>query len=417
MTETLVNPEVTVTLDEARAYVLREAEPGESVEVALTEALGLVLAEPVTSDVDLPAFDRAAVDGFAVRAPDAVEGALLRVVGRRARGAGGAETAEIILDQGEAALVAVGTPLPVGADAVVPAWEGRLESGIGRNGALVVLRGSKSGRHVVPRGDYLTAGTLLAPAGTRIRLPMVGLLAAQGCVHPVCHRRVRVALLAVGDHLVGPGEAPVMHRERNASGLAAVAPCLQWGASAHDLGTVRERDLPAALARALTASVVIVLGESEGAIPSALKQAGVEPRFSGVALQPGRGLAYGVVRDGAGRGACHVFHIPTEPIDVVTAVTLLVGPLIARLQGGPAEPLSPLRAAWQGPPHRSTNDQIRAVPVTLAVDDTAQLRATPVDHRGPDDLVGFARADALALLPAGVGSRNVVEVVPLGPWF
>src|SRR5205085_186433 len=175
---------------------------------------------------------------------------------------------------------------------------------------IVVLRTVHAGQGVIARGQFLRAGAELAPAGTRLRLPMVGLLASEGCVQPVCYRRVRVAVLAVGDHLVGPGEAPVMHRERNAAGPTAVAPCLHWGATAHDLGTVpeRERDLAPALDRALTAPVVIVLGKPEGAIPRALKRAGVEPRFAGVSIHPGKRISYGVIRAGTGRAAHHVFH-------------------------------------------------------------------------------------------------------------
>jgi molybdopterin molybdotransferase len=248
---------------------------------------------------------------------------------------------------------------------------------------------------------------------------MVGLLAAQGCVHPVCHRRVRVAVLAVGDHLVGPGDAPVMHRERNAAGPTAVAPCLHWGATAHDLGTVPERDLPSALDRALTAPVVVLIGPPEGVIPRAARKAGVETLFSGVSLHPGKRLSYGVVRNGSGRAAHHVFHMAPGPVGVLTGVALIVGPLIARLQGGPAVPPPPLHAVWAGPPHRPTDDRLWAVPVTLSVGDDARLRVTPVDHRGKDDLVGFARAEALALLPPRSGPWNggeVVEIVPLGAW-
>lgn len=402
-----------LSLAEARARVMAEAEPGESVEVALTEAQGLFLAEPLTADVDLPPFDRAANDGYAVRAADAVSGARLLVVGRRR----GKRSAEISLDPGEAAHVTTGDPMPVGADAVVRTEDSRPEPNVGPPREVVILRTTGPGAGIVPRGFYLSAGTMLADAGTRLRLPMVSLLAAEGCVHPVCHRRVRVAVMAVGDHLVGPGEAPVMHRERNAAGLTAVAPCLQWGATAHDLGVSTERDLPASLDRALTAPVVIVLGELDGAIPRALKKAGVEPIFSGVSLHPGKRISYGVVRGPDGVAAHHVFHMAPGPIGVLAGVALLVAPLIVRLQGGPAEPTPPLRAVWAGPTHRATDDRLWAVPVTLSVDDSARLTATPIEHRGKDDLPGFSAAEALALLSPRSGPWNggeVIEVVPLG---
>src|SRR6185437_13973643 len=129
-------------------------------------------------------------------------------------------------------------PLPQGTDAVAPIDDIRPEPIAELPHVVALWRAAEPGRHVVRRGAYLRAGTELAPAGTRLHLPLIGLLAAQGCVHPVCHRRIRVAVLAVGDHLVEPGAAPVLHRERNAAGATVVAPCLQWGATAHDLGTV-----------------------------------------------------------------------------------------------------------------------------------------------------------------------------------
>jgi molybdopterin molybdotransferase len=428
-----------LSFSEARSRVLALAEPLEGIEIALSEAVGLVLAEPLTGDVDLPPFDRAAHDGYAVRAGDAAAGARLRVVGPpagrsrdrvRARGRsprGGiglldaATTAEIILDPGEAARVTAGAALPVGADAVLPVDDGQAEPGIGGTATATVrvVRGVAPGQGVVPRGTHLRAGTALVAAGTRLRLPMVGLLAAQGCVHPVCHRRVRVAALAVGNHLVGPSDAPVMHRERNATGLTVVAPCLQWGATAHDLGPVAARDFPAALARALTAPVVVVVGEPDAAIRRAWAEAGVEPVFDALAVDPGHCLRYGVVRDGPSGSVHHVFHIAAGPVGVLTAMALLVGPLVARLQGGPAEPAPAVRALWTGPPHEPTADRARAVPVVLRVDPDARLRAAPITHRGDDDLPRFAAAEALALLPAASGpwhAGDLVEVIPLVGW-
>src|SRR5262249_54502185 len=143
-------------------------------------------------------------------------------------------------------------------------------------------------------------------------------LAAQGCVHPVCYRRVRVAVLAVGEHLVGPGEAPVMHRERNAAGATVVTPCLRWGATAHDLGAVTEDGLDAALARPLTAPIVVILGPPSRRLLGSRSRAGVEPLISGVALHPGKRLTYGVVPGEAGRVAHHVFHLPQSPIAALT---------------------------------------------------------------------------------------------------
>jgi molybdopterin molybdotransferase len=232
-----------------------------------------------------------------------------------------------------------------------------------------------------------------------------------------------VAVLAVGDELVAPGDAPVMHRERNAAGTAVVAPCVLRGATAHDLGAVAERDLDAALDRALTAPVVVVLGTAAGPIARALHRAGVEPVFSGLALRPGKHVSYGIIPSAPGRSLRagparhHVFQLAANPTAAITVATLLLGPLIARLQGGSAVPVPEPRAVLDGP-HCATDDRTWAVPVTLADDDQGRRVATLVALEDPDDLLGFARAEALALLPPRSGpwqGGEVFGIAPLGP--
>src|SRR5262249_51078767 len=216
----------------------------------------------------------------------------------------------------------------------------------------------------------------------------------------------------------GPGEAPVMHRERHAAGATVVTLCLRWGATAHDLGAVTEDGLDAALARALTAPIMVVLGPPSRRLLTSMSRAGVEPLISGVALHPGKRMTYGVVAGAGGRVAHHVFHLPQSPIAALTVSSLLIGPLIARLQGGPPGPPPALRAVWTAP-HRPTDDRLWAVPVTLEIDRDARLRARPIDYRGKDDLYGFARAEALALLPPRSGpwqGGEIVDVAPPGPW-
>jgi molybdopterin biosynthesis enzyme len=393
-----------LSLAEARALVLAAAEPTEPIEVPLSEALGLVLAEPALADVDMPPFDLAAAEGYALRAADGSSGAVLRVVGqgRGSDAASGGDWLEVGPE--ETARLRAGDPMPPGTDAIAVADETRAEPAAGPPHVVALLRPIERGHLVVRRGSFLRAGTEIAPAGTRLRLPMVGLLAAQGCIHPVCYRRVRVAVLAVGDHLVRPGDAPVLHRERNAASATVIAPCLHWGATAHDLGTIAERDgvLDAALARALTAPVLVVLGHGSGRLTKALARAGVEPVFAGVALEPGERLGYSVVRGDSGRVQSHVFLVPLSPTVALIAVTLLVGPLIARLQGSTADGATTHHAVWSGT-HPPTGDRLWPVPVTLATDDAGRLCAVPVEHRGRDDLPAFARAEALALLPPRSG--------------
>ena len=132
-------------------------------------------------------------------------------------------------------------------------------------------------------------------------------------------------------------------------------------------------------------------------------------------------MTYGIVpaagRKGRGPARHHVFHLTSSPIAALTTATLLFGPLIARLHGAPAASVARPRAILAGP-HRATDDRTWAVPVTLADDDQGRRVATLVDLDGQDDLIGFARAEALALLPARSGpwhGGEVVEIAQFGP--
>lgn len=404
--------ETVMTLADACSKIHSLAEPGEAVEVSLVDGLGLVLAEDAVADVDLPPFDRASTEGFAVRAAEALTGALLRVVGLRWAN----RTLDDTLESGETIRVASGDPLPVGADAVVRLEEVRPDPETGPTRVIEILKGAEAGQEVARRGNLLEAGAVLAPAGSRLRAPMVGLLASQGCVHPVCHRRVRVAVVAVGDHLVGPTEAPVMHRERNAVNAAIVALAVQAGAMPHDLQAVPESQLPMAFGRAMSAPVIIVLGAVSRSILRTLKSFGVENVVTGVALRPGGRARYSVIRDDLGHVAHHVFHLPLTPVAASTTFALLVQPLLARLQGDPSAGTRSVAAVWEGN-HRATGDRLRAIPVSLTIDADARQRARPVSLRGLDDLPGFARAQGLALLPAHSGpwlGGELIDVVPFG---
>ena len=401
--------ETMPTPAEACSRILALAEPGEPIEVSLIDALGLFLAEPAVADVDLPPFDRASTDGYAVRASEARAGALLRVAGPRWSD----RTLDEGLEAGEAIRLDRGDPLPVGADAVVRLDAVRPDPEAGPTRVIEILRGVESGRDVARRGLLLEAGAVLAPEGTQLEGPMVGMLASQGCVHPVCRRRVRVAVVAVGDHLVGPTEAPVMHRERNAANAAIVALALRAGAMPHDLQAVSEAQFPSALERATSAPVIVVLGPTSRPILRALKSTGAEAVVPGVAMKPGGRSRHYLARDESGRVAHHIFHLPIAPMASSTAFALLVQPLIGRLQGSPLAGPRTVAAVWEGT-HRPIGDRLRAIPVTLDLDSTARHRARPIPMQGPDDLPGFAKADGLALLSARSGpwmGGEVVEVV------
>jgi molybdopterin molybdotransferase len=400
----------SIPLAEALAKALETAEPFEAIEVSLAEAVGLVLAEPAVADVDLPPFDRAAAPGFAVHSADAVPGALLRVA--RPWGDDGHE-----VEPGEAARVEAGQAMPVGADAVLGLDSLRPDpAGSSSPRVVEVLARADIGCAVVRRGATLAAGSELAGSGTRINPALVALLAAQGHVNPLCYRRVRTAIIAVGDHLVSPADAPVLHHERNAANLAVGTLILGAEGMVHDLGAVAEPEFATALHRGLNSHLVLILGRLGAEGKRALTRAGVEPTVTGVCLDPGgTELTHGVVRGASGRVAAHVIGLPLDPVAAVVAASLFVLPLLARLQGGTEPSWPSLRVVWDAP-RPATIDRLRAIPARLQSSPDGHLFARPAASTDALDLPDLARADGLALFPPG-SVDEVVAFAPFGGWL
>ncbi|MFN5746124.1 MAG: molybdopterin molybdotransferase MoeA, partial [Methylococcaceae bacterium] len=193
-------PAGLIALDEAIARLVAGMVPVRAVErVGLDQARGRVLANDLLSTLDLPPFTASAMDGYALRAEDAVPGAWLRVTGTAL--AGRPHTG--VLAAGDCTRVFTGACLPPGADAVVIQEEASRErDGVRLQVSMPVLPGA----NVRLQGEELTAGTPLLLAGTRLGPAEVGLLATVGCAEVDVLRRPRVALFVTGDELCEPGQ-------------------------------------------------------------------------------------------------------------------------------------------------------------------------------------------------------------------
>ncbi len=404
--------ESQLSLNEARARIQGLAEPGDHVEVSLGEALGLVLAEPVVADVDHPPFDRASHDGYAVRADEATPGTLLRVV----RPTRLVRSTEVTIESGEAGRVLAGDPLPPGTDAVLCPSGVRPDPATGPALVVEVLQAARPNHLVTARGAYLSAGATVVPAGTRIRPATIPLLASQGCVHPFCHRRVRVSIVAVGNHWVGPADAPTMNRERNATSIALVALALRLEAMPHDFQAVSGSKIRPTLERAATSPVVIIVGASSRPLARALQQIGIEPVITGIAATPISRVRYGVIRDDEGTVVNHVFHLPGDPVAASVGFALCVQPLITRMQGEISEPATALVNLADGQTYPATRRRLRVVPATTRVDDDGRPVAEIIRHTEAD-LTAWSQATGVLIFPEYSGpwlGGDPVEYVPIG---
>ena len=314
-----------LAVDAAIEAVVGAAAPLPPERVALHEAHGRVLAEEVASDLDLPPFDRVAMDGWAVRSSDVVEPPTsLKVIGQV--NAGRVFAGQVAA--GQAVRVMTGAPLPAGCDAVQPLERGREEAG-----RVLVYDAVAAGQHVAPRGEDLRAGVVALRAGAVVGPTEIALLASLGRAQVSVHGRPSAAVVSTGDELVEVEESVSPGRIRNSNGpmLASLARAAGCDPVSHAVAPDDEASLRRALEHGLHSNLLLVSGGvSKGdkdLVGATLTGLGVELRFHGIDMQPGKPAWFGR------RGACLVFGLPGNPMSAFTTATLLVAPAIRKMRG------------------------------------------------------------------------------------
>jgi molybdenum cofactor synthesis domain-containing protein len=323
----------TIALEEALALVLESGAPIERTErVALEEVDGRVAAGTVVASSDVPPFDRAAMDGYAVVAEDTFgagrfEPRVLRCVEKVYTG----EVPARRVARGECIEIATGAPMPEGANAVVMVEETER----GSNDDIRVVTPVYPGQHVGRRGADLPAGREVVAPGVVLNPSRVGALAACGVVEVEVYERPRVAILSTGNEIVEPGAplAPGQIYDINRFTLAAVISRHGGVAVPQPTAADRMADLEAALDAALVEDVVIFSGGSSvgerDLILDVLRRKG-EVLFHGIAVKPGKPTVFGLMGDKP------VLGMPGYPTSCLSNAYMLLVPVLRRLARLPA---------------------------------------------------------------------------------
>ena len=401
-----------VPVEEALAIVLREAPPLPDEEVSLADVVGRVLAQDVRSDADRPPFDRAAMDGYALRAEDVRRVPVtLDVVDEVRAGQWPGRAIEL----GEAVRIMTGAVVPGGASAV---QQLELTGAVAEGRRVEILAPVTAGANIARRGSEGRAGGLVLSRGRVADAAAAGVLAAVGCVRPRVARRPVVCVLVTGDEIVDPARLPEPGQVRNSNGPALAALARQAGAVVRVLGEVPDRRdaISAAVEAGLASDVLLVSGGVSAGdydlVEPVLQAAGASFFFSHVAIKPGAPLVFGR------RGATLLFGLPGNPVSALVTFELFVRPCLLRMQGArvvtrPRVAVELLSALHNGSGRTSHS------PVRVRCE-AGRLVAEPVRSMGSADLVAHARANALAVLPAdrteaAAGER--AEAVLLGSFL
>ena len=384
-----------LTVEDALAQVLSQATRLPPREHALDSALGLLLAEPITSDIDSPPHDKALVDGYAIQAADLSTGQAEFTILEEVT-AGTVPSLEV--SPGNATRIMTGAPLPDGADAVVMVEYSELRD----EEHVLLVEQAKAGQNIMRRAASLAKGATLLQPGVRLRPIEIGVLAEVGRGKVLAVPRPSVACLATGNELVETHETPPPGKIRNSNGPMLAALAADADAQPVPLGIARdEREhLTERIRQGLQSDILILSGGVSAGVldlvPSVLAELGVKQVFHKVQLKPGKPLWFGVWEQ-EGRKTL-VFGLPGNPVSTLVCFHLFVRPAIDALAGRKSTwetCRAQLTAEFKQRGDRPTFHPARMHDLGLGP------MVETVPWRGSGDLAGLLAADSLALFPAG----------------
>ncbi len=405
-----------LTVEQALDAVLKQVRALPGADRPLPATVGCVLDEDIAADIDLPPFDKALVDGYALHTRDLDRPEARLDIGE-VIAAGRMPSRPLGL--GEAAVVMTGAPVPAGCDAVVMHEKTRLED------RCVVIEETpvRPAQNLLPRGREMRAGSIVLPRGVVLNPARIGVLASVGRTHARVVPRPRAAILPTGDELVEPSQVPGPGQIRNSNAMMLQALALQAGADAETWPIAPDdlKPLRTALEEGLGWDVLMVTGGVSAGqrdlVPEVLESVGVRCIFHKVRLKPGKPLWFGVGPSRSNRGGSLVFGLPGNPVSVLVGFLLFVKPALCALAGKPEEAGQRRTARLLcGFSHRGDRPTYHPVKVRHDVAGSPDpLFLEPLAWSGSADLCTVAQADGFAAFEAGDRDYAPGEIVGFLP--
>jgi len=391
-----------IGFEEAVKTVLKYAKPLPAARTRIEDAVGRALLEDVYSGMDMPPFDKSAVDGYAVRAADLAGGRELRCAGVIQAG----DNFRGKVRAGECVKIMTGAPVPAGADAVVmvesttPLLSFARESDgstQGRNGVVKFNEGIGKGTNIARRGEDIRKGQKILSRGIVIKISHIAVLAAVGRGWVKTGALPKVSLINTGGEIVPPGTRLAGNRIYNSNGPMLSAMLKTDKVCAAPV-IVRDdaKKMKAALSRALKTDILLISGGvSMGdydLVPGVLKALGVKKIFHKVRVRPGKPMFFGV------KGRTLVFGIPGNPVANFMAYLAYVRPAIRKMAGRPdfAPKFKTGTCAVKFEPRTP-----RKALVLSKVCARAEYALTEVSNNGSADILALAQANGFTVVKEG----------------
>ncbi|WP_129633101.1 gephyrin-like molybdotransferase Glp [Candidatus Oscillochloris fontis] len=401
------SPYPMLAVEDALATVLAHVRHLPLEQVDALRAEGRILADDLVAPEDLPDLPKAAMDGYALRSSDGL--IPRRVVAELTAGV----NPTLLVGPGEASRIMTGTPMPAGADAMIPVEQTRETEGM-----LVIERVVRPGEHVHSVGQDLSRGALVLARGTRLTPADVGIMATLGITQVAVFRRPRVAVLATGDEVYEPSAPRPVGAVRDSNRYALLAAVREAGGVAISLGIARddrETQRRAILEGIAQADVLLTSGGvsmgTRDLIKPILAELGTI-HFGRIKFKPGKPTTFASVGDTL------VFGLPGYPVSSLVAFEIIVRPALRALQGDP-QPLRPRVLARVETDIRPSSDRPEYQRVRLSWRGS-ELWATSTGNQGSSRLLSLHGANGLLIVPPGLQiypAGSSLEVLVTGEIF
>ncbi|PKP11547.1 MAG: molybdopterin molybdenumtransferase MoeA [Bacteroidetes bacterium HGW-Bacteroidetes-4] len=375
-----------ILFEEALHIVLQKASLAPTESIHFSESAGRVLAADVLSDMDMPPFDKAAMDGFAIRESEINHD--LEIIETIAAG----QTPQKEISPGTAARIMTGAPVPKGADFVI-----QVELSETACNNRVAFNGHPK-NNIIYQGSDIKTGDVVLHKGQQLDARHIAVLASVGCTQVEVYKKPLVGIISTGDEIVEPSQKPTPSQIRNSNGHQLIAQVADSGAEPHYYGIVKDdyqltRD---AIEKGMNECDVLLLtgGVSMGDfdfVPKIMSDLGIDILFDKVAVQPGKPTTFGVKNNKV------VFGLPGNPVSSFIQFDILVKPFIYKTMNADQFELTlklPLASNYT----RKKADRSAYIPVTI----NNKSQVVPANYHGSAHIFALPQSHGVAVIPRGV---------------
>jgi molybdopterin molybdotransferase len=385
-----------ISFEEAYRIVMKSVFAMRTEIIPFYDTVGRILDEDIVSDIDMPPFNRSAMDGYACHLSDLkTELDIVEVI------AAGREPLHKV-GKNQCSKIMTGAIVPEGCDVVFMVEESeKLPNG------KIRFTGTEPKRNISPMGEDVKIGDVVLTRSRIVQPQDIAIMASVGHVNVRVRKKPSVGIISTGNELVSPAEIPVISQIRNSNAYQLSAQVKRAGGDPVDYGVVVDEET--AMYEKITEAignndiVIITGGVSMGDfdfVPDVLKRAGVKIMFNKVNVQPGKPTTFGVHSGAA------IFGLPGNPVSSFVQFELLVRPFINKMmdyEWKPFEYKLPMAVDYE----RKSSSRLGFIPVSI----NEKAEVLPVDFHGSAHLTSLSKAEGLIALKPGINSLKKGEIV------